>query len=133
MRFGGRWPMIKRVNYADIHVRCSQYDIQNIIQTVMYHEGYTMQWYSSVEGIASRGSKTGNFFLYPYVRYTEVVFQIYPMQDKSVIRVIKSFRGFFGGRRVFDYTAIEKGFIDIVNHITYFFQSRGLLESTLLH
>jgi hypothetical protein len=120
-------------HHADIIVSCPQEEIQNIIQQVFYYNGFTLEWHSPVEGMAHHGSRTGNFLLYPYVQYYEIVFQIFPMANKSsVIRLIKSFRGSHWGKgRWLDYTLIEKKFMEIVNIMSSHFYSMGWLENTM--
>jgi hypothetical protein len=127
--------MTRYTNCADIIVLCPEKEIQQTIQQVLYQNGFEVQWSSPVQGMAHQGTRASNFVFGPLLQYYEIVFQIYPMPDKSsVIRLIKSFRGYhLGHGRWLDFTLVEKKFIELVNMVSSYFYSMGWHQSTTFY
>lgn len=120
-------------HHAEIIVTCPPEEIQQIMQHVFYYNYYSVYWQSPVEGFAQQLSGTGKNPLGPKVQYYEFVIQIFTMPDrKSVIRLIKSSRGIPGNvAGWWDQGLIEKKFIEIVDKMSFYFQSIGRHENTV--
>jgi hypothetical protein len=112
--------------YSDIFVLCSDREANPILQQVLSLNGFLIQWFSPMEGKAYRGTKKVNFFI-NLLPYYEITFKITPLSDgTSVIRLIKSFRGYHIGRaRWYDKSQIDQKFMNTVDMLTNHFSSLG--------
>lgn len=127
--------MIQYTDCVDIFVMCPHHEVQRMLDFVLPYNGFQVQWYSQLLGMAHQGNKEMNFILGPWSLYHEILFQLFPMPDKTfVIRLIKSFRGYHLGRgRWLDFTLIERKFIETVNLLTYYFHSLGWLGRVVFY
>jgi hypothetical protein len=112
--------------YSDIFVHCSERDAKSILQQVLSQNGFSIHWFSSEEGKAHQGSKEVNFFV-NLLPYYEITFKITSVEDgTSVIRLVKSFRGYHIGRaRWYDKSKIDQKFMNTVEMLTNHFISLG--------
>src|SRR5206468_6759837 len=85
------------VSYADIAVKGSVQNVQNLAQTAFAANGFTVKWESATKGHAVKGSRGLNLVLGAFAQYYGVDFEIYPGQDAAVLRLLKSNTGLAGG------------------------------------
>jgi len=115
------------VSYADITVRGSVENVQNLVQTAFSANGFTVQWAGPTKGKAEKGSKGANIMLGPLAQYYGVDFQIFPAQGAAVLRLEKSNTGLAGG--LWGMSKVNKQFNDLADTMASWFQQQGVLQA----
>ena len=114
------------VAYADIAVKGSVQNVQNLAQTAFAANGFTVKWQSPTKGKAEKGSKGLNIAFGALAQYYGVDFEIYPAQEAAVLRLHKSNSGLAGG--VWGLMKVNKQFDELSDTIAAWFQQQGVLQ-----
>ena len=114
------------VSYADIAVKGSVQNVQNLAQTAFVANGFTVKWESATKGKAEKGSRGLNLALGAFAQYYGVDFEIYPGQDAAVLRLLKSNTGLAGG--IWGMMKVSKQFEELSDTIARWFQQQGVLQ-----
>jgi len=114
------------VSYADIAVKGSVQNVQNLAQTAFASNGFTVKWESSTKGKAEKGSKGANLVLGALAQYYGVDFEIYPQNEAAVLRLHKANTGLAGG--IWGMMKVSKQFDELANTIAAWFQQQGVLQ-----
>jgi hypothetical protein len=112
-------------HYTDIAVRGSIDNVRNLVQAAFGAQGFEVNWASTANGKAEKGSKGLNIAFGALAQYYGVDFEIGSTPEGAVLRLIKANTGWAGGylgaRRV------EKKFEELGNLMTSWFQQQGVL------
>jgi len=114
------------VSYADIAVKGSVQNVQNLAQTAFASNGFTVKWEGPTKGKAEKGSKGMNIAFGALSQYYGVEFEIYPSQDAAVLRLVKANTGLAGG--VWGVMKVSKQFNALADTIAAWFQQQGVLQ-----
>jgi len=82
--------------YADIAVRGSVENIQNLVLQAFISNGFTVQWDGALKGKTDKGSKGANILL-GAAPTPCVTFEIYPPTEGGTLRLLKVGSGAAGG------------------------------------
>ena len=74
--------------YADIAVKGSVENIQNLALQAFTSNGFTIQWDGPTKGKAQKGSKGANILLGAMAQHHSVTFEIYPATEGGTLRLI---------------------------------------------
>ncbi len=116
-------------SFADIVVKGSVANVQNLVQTAFTANGFTVKWASATKGKAEKGSKGLNFALGALAQYYGVDFEIFPAQNAATLRLLKSNTGLMGG--VAGMMAVNSKFKDLTETLTSWFQQQGVLQGVV--
>src|SRR3989441_10768606 len=83
--------------YADIAVKGSVGNIQNLALQAFTSNGFTIQWDGPTKGKAERGSEGANILLGAMAQHHTVTFEIYPAIEGGTLRLVKVGSGAAGG------------------------------------
>ena len=112
-------------HYTDIAVRGSIDNVRNLVQAAFGAQGFEVNWASTANGKAEKGSKGLNIAFGALAQYYGVDFEIGSTSDGAVLRLIKAntgwASGYLGARRV------EKKFEELGTLMTSWFQQQGVL------
>lgn len=114
------------VSYADIAVKGSVQNVQNLAQTAFVANGFTVKWESPTMGKAEKGRKGMNIAFGAFAQYYGVDFEIHPAQDGAVLRLHKSNTGLAGG--IWGAMKVSKQFEQLSDTIAQWFQQQGVLQ-----
>ena len=114
------------VSYADIAVKGSVQNVQNLAQTAFASNGFTVKWENPTKGKAEKGSKGMNIAFGALSQYYGVEFEIFPGQDAAVLRLVKANTGLAGG--VWGVMKVSKQFNELADTIAAWFQQQGVLQ-----
>jgi hypothetical protein len=115
------------VSYADIVVRGSVANVQNLVQTAFAANGFSVKWAGPTRGKAEKGSKGLNIAFGALAQYYGVDFEIYPAQDAATLRLQKSNTGLAGS--LVGVALVNKKFNDLADTMASWFQQQGVLQA----
>jgi hypothetical protein len=75
--------------YADISVRGSMENVQNLVLQAFTSNGFTIKWDGPTKGKADKGSKGANILLGAAAQHHSVAFEIYPGVEGGTLRLMK--------------------------------------------
>jgi hypothetical protein len=116
-------------NYADIAVRGSVENVQQLVQSAFVANRFALSWASAVKGRAEKGSRGMNLALGALSQYYAVDFEIYPGQDGAVLRLFQANSGWAGG--AIGAHRVKKQFEELHNLLVTWFQQQGVLTSSV--
>ena len=111
--------------YADIAVRGSVENIQNLVLQAFTWNGLTVQWDSALKGKADKGSKGANILLGAAAQHHAVTFEIYPATEGGTLRLLKVDSGAAGG--LLGMRSVNKQFDKLTDILSSWFKQQGLL------
>jgi len=111
--------------YADIAVRGSVENIQNLVLQAFTSNGFTVQWDSALKGKADKGSKGANILLGAAAQRHAVTFEIYPAPEGGTLRLLKVGSGASGG--LLGMRSVNKQFDKLTDTLSSWFKQQGLL------
>lgn len=116
-------------NYADIAVRGSVENVQQLVQSAFVANQFSVSWASAVKGKAEKGSKGLNLALGALAQYYGIDFEIYPGQGTAVLRLYQANTGWAGG--MIGAHRVKKQFEELHNLLVTWFQQQGVLAGTV--
>ena len=116
-------------NYADIAVRGSVENVQQLVQTAFVSNKFAVSWASAVKGRAEKGSKGLNLALGALAQYYAIDFEIYPGADNAVLRLYQANSGWAGG--AIGAHRVKKQFEELHNQLVSWFQQQGVLAGSV--
>lgn len=116
-------------NYADIAVRGSVENVQQLVQSAFVANQFAVSWASALKGKAERGSKGMNLAFGALSQYYGIDFEIYPGPDSAVLRLYQANSGWAGG--VIGARRVQKQFEDLHNLLVSWFHQQGVLAGTV--
>ncbi|TMI11221.1 hypothetical protein E6H33_12080 [Candidatus Bathyarchaeota archaeon] len=111
--------------YADIAVRGSVENIQNLVLQAFTSNGFTVQWDGALKGKADKGSKGANIILGAAAQHHAVTFEIYPATEGGTLRLLKVGSGAAGG--LLGMRSVNKQFDKLTDTLSSWFKQQGLL------
>jgi hypothetical protein len=111
--------------YADIAVRGSVENIQNLVLQAFTSNGFTIQWDGPTKGKAEKGSKGANILLGAAAQHHAVAFEIYPATEGGTLRLLKIGSGAAGG--LLGMRKVNKQFDKLTDTLCSWFNQQGLL------
>jgi len=111
--------------YADIAVKMSTENVQNLVQHAFMANGFEVQWEGATKGKAEKGSKGANVLLGALAQYYGIDFEIYPAANASTLRLHKANTGWAGG--VWGASKVEKQFNELSDQLANWFRGQGVL------
>ena len=112
-------------NYADIAVKGSVENIQNLALQAFTSNGFTIQWDGPTKGKAEKGSKGANILLGAMAQHHTVTFEIYTATEGGTLRLIKVGSGAAGG--LLGMRKVNKQFDQLTDMLSTWFKQQGLL------
>ena len=116
---------IKLAKYADLAVRGSVENIQNLVLQAFTANGFNVQWDGPTKGKAEKGSKGANILLGAAATHHAVSFEIYPANEGGTLRLIKVGSGASGG--LLGMRSANKQFDKLTETLSSWFTHQGLL------
>lgn len=113
-------------SYADIVVRGSVENVQNLVTHAFAASGFAVKWAAPTKGKAEKGSKGANLMLGALAQYYGIDFEIYPAQNAATLRLLKANTGWAGG--VIGAMRVNEKFNDLADTIAAWFQQQGVLQ-----
>jgi hypothetical protein len=111
--------------YADIAVRGSVENIQNVVLQAFTSGGFSIQWDGPTKGKAEKGSKGANILLGAAAQHHAVTFEIYPATEGGTLRLLKVGSGAAGG--LLGMRKVNKQFDLLTDTLSSWFKQQGLL------
>ncbi|OLD13004.1 MAG: hypothetical protein AUI93_01870 [Crenarchaeota archaeon 13_1_40CM_3_52_10] len=111
--------------YADIAVKGSVENIQNLVLQAFTSNGFTIQWDGPTKGKADKGSKGANILLGAAAQHHSVTFEIYPATEGGTLRLMKVGSGAAGG--LLGMRKVNKQFDKLTDTLSSWFNQQGLL------
>jgi hypothetical protein len=111
--------------YADIAVKGSVENIQNLVLQAFTSNGFTIQWDGPLKGKAEKGSKGANILLGAAAQHHNVTFEIYPATQGGTLRLLKVGSGVAGG--LLGMRKVNKQFDQLTDTLSSWFNQQGLL------
>lgn len=115
------------VSYADIVVKGSVANVQNLVQTAFSASGFTVKWAGPTKGKAEKGSKGANLMLGALAQYYGVDFEVFPAKDMATLRLEKSNTGLAGG--ILGMAKVNKQFDRLADTLASWFKQQGVLQA----
>ncbi len=116
-------------NYADIAVRGSVDNVQQLVQGAFAANKFNVGWASALKGRAEKGSKGMNLALGALAQYYAVDFEIYPNPQGAILRLYQANSGWAGG--MIGAHRVKKQFEELHNLLVGWFQQQGVLAGTV--
>jgi len=112
-------------NYADISVKASVENVQNLVQHAFAANGFEVKWENATKGKAEKGSKGANLMLGALAQYYGIEFEIFPHTGASTLRLLKANSGWAGG--YLGARKVEKQFDQLSDTLAGWFRQQGAL------
>ncbi len=112
-------------NYADISVKASVENVQNLVQHAFVANGFDVKWENATRGKAEKGSKGANLMLGALAQYYGIDFEIFPQPEVATLRLHKSNSGWAGG--YLGARKVEKQFDALSETMAAWFRQQGAL------
>jgi len=112
--------------YADIVVKGSVENVQNLVQHAFAASGFAVKWAAPTKGKAEKGSKGLNIAFGALAQYYGIDFEIYPAHEAATLRLLKANTGWAGG--VIGAMRVNKQFEEVADTIAAWFQQQGVLQ-----
>lgn len=112
-------------NYADVTVKGSVENVQNLVQTAFVANKFNVSWASPTKGKAEKGSKGMNIAFGAFAQYFGVDFEIYPGPEGATLRLFQANTGWAGG--AIGAHRVKKQFEELHGLMTSWFQQQGVL------
>src|SRR3972149_1848938 len=112
-------------NYADVVVRSSVENVQNLVNHTFGENGFKVGWAEATKGKAEKGSKRMNIAFGAFAQYNGIDFEILPAQDNVILRLYQANSGCAG-----DLLGASKGkrqFDNLTQTLAYRFLQQGVL------
>ncbi|HYM39601.1 MAG TPA: hypothetical protein VEY12_05585 [Thermoplasmata archaeon] len=116
-------------NYADIAVRGSVQNVQQLVQGAFVANRFAVSWAGALKGKAEKGSRGMNLALGALAQYYAVDFEIYPGPDSAVLRLYQANSGWAGG--MIGAHRVKKQFEELHNLLVTWFQQQGVLTGSV--
>ncbi|MGQ0797253.1 MAG: hypothetical protein ACT4OI_05230 [Methanobacteriota archaeon] len=113
------------VDYADIAVRATPDEVQNLVQQAFSTNGFEVSWASGTKGKAEKGRKGMNIAFGALAQYYGIDFEIIPLQGGTTLRLHKANTGLAGG--LWGMSKVNKQFNGLADSIAGWFQQQGRL------
>lgn len=111
--------------YADLAVKGSVENIQNLVLQAFTTNGFTIKWDGPTKGFAEKGSKGANILLGAAATHHAVNFEIFPANEGGTLRLIKTGSGASGG--LLGMRSANKQFDKLTETLSSWFSTQGLL------
>ena len=111
--------------YADITVKGSVENIQDLVQRAFGYNGFIVRMESGTKGTAERGSKGANVLLGALATHHKVEFEILPAAEGGTLRLVKKGSGVSGG--ILGMRKANKEFEKLTDILASWFKEQGLL------
>ncbi len=115
------------MKYADIGVKGSVENIQNLVQRAFEWHGFKVNWNGPNNGKAEKGSMGANLLLGALAQHYSVEFMITPEGQGGTLRLHKKGSGLAGG--VIGMSRANKQFNTLAETLASWFNQQGLLLS----
>ncbi|HEY7587545.1 MAG TPA: hypothetical protein VIB49_02195 [Thermoplasmata archaeon] len=116
--------------YADIAVKGSVQNDQNLVQSAFVANRFSVKWESAVRGKAEKGSKGMNIAFGAFAQYFGVDFEIYPAGEGATLRLLQANTGWAGG--AIGAHRVKKQFEELHGLLSSWFRQQGLLVASKL-
>lgn len=117
-------------NFADIAVRGSVENVQQLVQSAFVANSFRVSWESAVKGKAEKGSRGANLALGALAQYYAVDFEIHPAAAAgATLRLYQANSGWAGG--VIGAHRVKKQFEELHTLLVSWFQQQGVLSGTV--
>jgi len=113
-------------SYADIVVKGSVENVQNLVTHAFAASGFAVKWAAPTKGKAEKGSKGANIALGALAQYYAVEFEIHPANEGATLRLLKASSGMWGGAWGMHKT--NKQFDQLSKTLEAWFQQQGVLQ-----
>ncbi len=112
-------------NYADVVVRGSVENVQNLVSHAFGANGFKVGWATATQGKAEKGSKGMNLAFGAFAQYYGIDFEILPAKENVVLRLYQANSGYAGG--LWGASKVRKQFDGLTQTLAAWFQQQGVL------